>query len=99
MQAFPRSLILYCWVCLACISSSSAAEIFTELWRRPAFNAAAFSPDETVVAAAIDEGAIALLSLTNGTLITSWTAHSNIIWRLEFSPDGQYLVSSSNERN
>ena len=97
MHAIPKTLILL--HCAGLILSLSAAQAFHELWQSDSYRAAAFSPDETVVAASDGEGVVHFLNTTNGTLLQSLDAQTNIIWDVEFSPNGENVVVAGNERS
>jgi WD40 repeat protein len=59
----------------------------------------AFSPDGTIIAAAVGDvaGQIHLSDARNGELMHILEGHSDIIWDLAFSPDGRFLASASKD--
>jgi len=60
----------------------------------------AYSPDGTVLAATggnADDFAIHLWDVASGQLIDALSKHTNIVWNLAFSPNGQLLASASND--
>lgn len=99
MQAIPRSALSVCCFVLICSVTCSRAEVFKALWTEPVYRVATFSPDESVIAGTYNEGMVEFLNVTNGASLDSFTAHSAIIWDLQFSADGQYLATSSNDKS
>ena len=97
MHAIPNVLtLLHCAVLTVPLS---AAEVFNELWQSDSYRAAVFSPDETVVAASYGNGIVHFLNSTNGALLQSLDAQTNLIWDVEFSPNGENVVVAGNEKS
>lgn len=62
-------------------------------------NVSAFDPnDPDILAAGLRSGQIILINWTNGTVLREAQEHESEILSLNFSPDGQWLVSSSADR-
>jgi WD40 repeat protein len=57
-----------------------------------------FSPDQKTLVTGGMDGYIRIWRIADGQQLQAWSAHSNWIRHLTFSPDGQYLASSSNDR-
>jgi WD40 repeat protein len=59
----------------------------------------AFSPDGSVLAAAIGDeaGTIQLYEATTGSPLRTLEGHESIVWGLGFSPDGQWLASAGRD--
>jgi len=60
----------------------------------------AFTPDSTVLAAAggnYNDFAVHLWNVTSGEPLDKLEGHTDIIWDITFSPDGEMLVSVSND--
>jgi WD40 repeat protein len=57
-----------------------------------------FSPDQKNLVTGGMDGYIRIWRIADGQQLQAWSAHSNWIRHLTFSPDGQYLASSSNDR-
>ena len=55
----------------------------------------ALSPDGETLAWALEDNSIQLLSYPQGELLHSWSAHTQRIDSLKFSPDGQRLYTAS----
>jgi len=55
----------------------------------------AFSPDGTLIAAIVEEGAVRLWRVADGTLLHTLRGHEEPISVLSFTPDGAYVVSGS----
>jgi WD40 repeat protein len=55
----------------------------------------ALSPDGETLAWALEDNSIQLLSYPQGELLHSWSAHTQRIESLKFSPDGQLLYTAS----
>lgn len=56
---------------------------------------AALSPDGNTLAWALEDNSIQLLSYPQGELLHAWSAHTQRMDSLKFSPDGQLLYSAS----
>ncbi len=55
-----------------------------------------FSPDNKLIAAVCEDNSIEIFEVSTGTVLNKITdAHSGQIFRVSFSPDGQWLVSAS----
>ncbi|MFZ6030016.1 MAG: hypothetical protein ACOYYS_20060 [Chloroflexota bacterium] len=59
--------------------------------------ALAFAPDNTVIAAAGQDGPITLWSVSSGEKRATFNGHTAAVWGLAFSPDGTRLVSGSSD--
>jgi WD40 repeat protein len=58
----------------------------------------AFSPDDTVVATAAGDGNARLFSATDASYICALRGHRSWATSLAFSPDGQRLISGSDDK-
>ena len=56
-------------------------------------SAISFSPDGNILALGFTDGVIELFDAQNGSEIYNWNAHNGHIKSLEFSPNGQMLLS------
>lgn len=82
------------------VDTLSLLEIFTSFGEGEAQRNLAFTPDGTVLASAggnNDDFAIRLWDVASGQSIGTLDGHSGIVWGVAFSPDGQILVSVSND--
>ena len=57
----------------------------------------AFSPDDTVLVAGLNNGTIKLWDMTTGEKITTLNGHTSTVETLVFSPDGKTLVSTGHD--
>ncbi|WP_353571609.1 AAA family ATPase [Candidatus Albibeggiatoa sp. nov. BB20] len=55
----------------------------------------AISPDNKLVIVGFSDGMLRLYRASDGTFLAEYAAHGRDVQRLDFSPDGQYLVSAS----
>ena len=55
----------------------------------------AFSPDGRILAVGLDDHAVQLRRVTDGTLLRTLEGHMGPVWSLAFSPDGKTLASGS----
>ena len=55
----------------------------------------AFSPSDKVAAVAFLNGKIQFRSVLTGALLFELNAHNDDVTQMQFSPDGQHLVTSS----
>lgn len=67
------------------------------LWVRHPAVTSALSPIENLLALADAEGVITLLDVNTGEVVRQIQAHTDTIFALAFSPDGQLLASSSQD--
>jgi ferric-dicitrate binding protein FerR (iron transport regulator) len=58
-------------------------------------NALAFSPDGSILAAALHSGYAALIDVASGTEIRRLTGHSDAVHDLAFAPDGRSVATAS----
>ncbi|MEK7990638.1 MAG: WD40 repeat domain-containing protein [Thiotrichaceae bacterium] len=58
----------------------------------------AISPDNQLVVVGFSDGMLRLYRASDGMFLTEYAAHGRDVQRLEFSPNGQYLVSASFDR-
>ena len=57
----------------------------------------AYSPDNTRIAIADDEGLIYIWQVANGKLELTLQGHTDWVWSVAWSPDGNILASASND--
>lgn len=57
-------------------------------------NALAFSPDSTLIAVGTFDGKVSIYSVATGELVNSWYAHVGVVSDLDFSPDGNWLLTA-----
>jgi WD40 repeat protein len=58
-------------------------------------NAIALSPNGKVLASGSSDRKVRLWDIETGKVISRWTGHSDLVWRVCWSTDGQRLVSGS----
>ena len=58
----------------------------------------AFSPDDSVAAVGSDAGRVQILDLVAGTVLREWTAGEGAVLFASFLPDGQSLLTGSQDR-
>lgn len=56
-----------------------------------------FSPDGTLLAAAMENGEIRLYGVRDGSLKTQWQAHDQAVYAARFNPQGTRIVSCSRD--
>ncbi|KAI3318736.1 hypothetical protein HD806DRAFT_510815 [Xylariaceae sp. AK1471] len=59
----------------------------------------AISPDSRFVASGSTSGSIYLLSIQTGNLLQRFTGHKDSVYAVQFSPDGQTLISTSLDKS
>ncbi len=60
-------------------------------------NALDFSPDDSLIAAAMTDGTVGLWQVADGQAASRLSGHERVVTDVEFSPDGQLLASSSGD--
>ena len=88
----------------AVISAANVAGLsaFTYFAEGELVRSLAFSPDGTVLAAAVGDpaatiGTIALYDTASGLPLRTLEGHTSAVWGLIFSPDGRFLASASRD--
>jgi WD40 repeat protein len=56
-------------------------------------NALAFSPDAALIAVGTQDGQALIYNVATGEQVTTWYAHVGVISDLDFSPDGNWLLT------
>ena len=74
---------------------TSTGESITSIATGSPVNAIAFSPDDTLVAAAMSDMTVGLWLVADGSERYRLSGHENIVTDVEFSADGETLASSS----
>ena len=62
-------------------------------------NVAAFSPDRTILAWALPDFSVQLVTLAEGKAASPFTGHSDVVNALVFSPDGSRLYTAGRDKN
>jgi WD40 repeat protein len=78
---------------------TSAAWVETASLKHPVgVRAVAFSPDNTLLASAAEDGAVRVWNTADGTLNSTLTGHRDVVDAVAFSPDGALLASASDDK-
>jgi WD40 repeat protein len=65
--------------------------------RGVAVNGVAFSPDGTVLAAALGDSTVKLWEVSSGRELQTLRGHTGMVMSAAFAPDGRLLASSSSD--
>ncbi len=79
------------------LDSTNFDIVFSRLFSDKSARKLALSPDQKWLAIAYSDNYIRVLDLHSGQLSFEWEAHANSVFSLQFSPDGQFLLSGSRD--